>query len=155
VTEKLTREELKKVKDIFSESWLVGIVTMSSVMEVLEDHTEPEPVVCPLCKKKMRLEQRELGWIAWCDNRECLFTSTPFRVSKDKLIQKLKHERTWRANTANERMVLQILRGSNPDLTEEGKLNLAQEIVRAYYGESSDTSDAGVNRGINAGSDGA
>jgi hypothetical protein len=92
MTEKLTREELKKVKDIFSESWLVGIVTMSSVMEVLEDHTEPEPS-CPLCEKKMRFEQCELGWIAWCDNVDCLFTSTPYRVFKDELIRKLKEAR--------------------------------------------------------------
>jgi hypothetical protein len=58
---------------------------------------------------------------------------------------------------SRELMVLQILRNAPKDLTAEGEKNLAQEIVRAWraYGESSDTSDAGVNRGINPGSDGA
>jgi hypothetical protein len=135
----LTREEYEKVERIVKSAGVMEewIIENSYIFRTLKDHTEPEaePVVCPLCGKKMRLEQCEVGWIGWCDSVDCPFTSTPFRVSKDQLIRRLKHERTWRANTANERMVLQILRGSNPDLTEEGKLNLAQEIVRAY-GES-------------------
>jgi hypothetical protein len=96
MTEMLTRKEFEKVERIVEEAGLAKRCAYygSEFITALKDHTEPEPVVCPLCGEEMKLTSYGVdGWDATCMNEECLFTNTAGCLPKSDLIRKLKEAR--------------------------------------------------------------
>jgi hypothetical protein len=169
VTEKLTRKEFEKVERIVEEAGLAKRCAYygSEFITALKDHTESGDVTDVKLGDTVKINRASFVRTAYYVGQTGKVVNEYY--DEDVRMVLVKHNtgiELWHdvdaveiagsaGSTEQERTVLQILRNAPKDLTAEGEKNLAQEIVRAYYGESSDTSDAGVNRGINAGSDGA